>query len=656
MSDQRTAVRISEIDLLSAPERERVVWEWNRTEREYPAVTIAEAFEEQVLRTPSATALVFGTERVSYGELNERAERLAGWLAECGVGREVFVPLLLERSVSMVVAILGVLKAGGVYVPLETGLPGPRLRVLLKDARGPVLLTQQSLVEELEKAGGFPGAVSCAEDWPGLSGRPVPRDPGTVEDAAYVNFTSGSTGRPKGVVVPHRGVIRLVKGAEYVQLGPADVVLQMSTYAWDAATFEIWGALLNGGRLVLVDREQVLDFAELGRVLKSERITVVFLTTSLFNRIVDDAPDLLEGLRTVLTGGEAASPDRLRRAVPSPAAAPRPPVHRRTETTAFSTWHEVQVEEASVTSGRPQPARRLLHVYGPTENTTFSTWHEVTVGDVGVPIGRPLSNSTAYVLDEELRPVPIGVVGEIYLGGDGLARGYLGQADQTAAAFVPHPFVAGARMYRTGDLGRWREDGEIEFEGRADHQVKIRGHRVELGEVESALRSHPGVKDGVAVLRETPQGDKQLVAYVVAWEEGLAAETLRRSLGETLPEYAVPAVVVPLLELPLTATGKVDRRRLPEVNAAPLVPEGHYVAPRTEIEARIAQVWQEVLGLDRVGVDDNFFDLGGHSLSSIRIVARLRERGIPLQVEDIFEHQTVGQLAAVVDTQTPSVT
>jgi amino acid adenylation domain-containing protein len=533
------------------------------------------------------------------------------------VGPEVLVPLLYERSADMVVSLLAVLKAGAGYVPLEPELPPLRLKGLLERLPCPVLLTQRSRLGELQAAGGFAGEVLCSEEWERLESESE-ADLGeavAAEAVAYVNFTSGSTGQPKGVLVPQRGVVRLVKGADYLQIGPQDVLLQLSTYAWDAATFEIWGALLNGARLVLLERDQVLDFKTLAQVLRREAVTVLYLTTALFNRVVDEGLGMLSGLRCLIVGGERASAAHFARA-------------------------------AAELSGV-----ELINEYGPTENTVFSTWHRVVGGEEAVAIGRPVANSTVYVLDGELRPVPLGVVGEIYLGGDGLARGYLGSAELTAAAFVPHPWGEGERVYRSGDLGRWGAEGELHFVGRADEQVKLRGHRIEPAEIEAALRAHERVKDAVVVLREKEGADKDLVAYVVGPEAGApGVEELRRHLAARLPEYMVPAVFVALSELPLRSTGKVDRRRLPEVDGQRPGLAVSYRAPSTELESTVAQVWCEVLGLEAVGVEDNFFDLGGYSLKTIQVRSRLQRRlGLEVPLRLVFERPTVGQQAAALE-------
>jgi tyrocidine synthetase-3 len=508
-------------------------------------------------------------------------------------------------------------KAGGAYAPLEPDTPSARLRTLLDDLRSPVLLTQRLLVDRVEAAGGFAGEVCCLdEELDGLP-QPAPAAAGaghSAERLAYVNFTSGSTGRPKGVLISHRAVARTLIGADYLQVRPDDAFLQVSTYAWDAATFEIWGALLAGARVVLVRREDVLDFDRLAAIVGRERITVMYLTSPLFNQVIDQAPQALRGLRTLMVGGETASPPHFARA------------------------------------RQHLAGTRLINEYGPTENTVFSTWQlvdRVEPGAAAIPIGRPLANSTAYVLDRDLRPLPVGAAGELFLGGAGLARGYLNRPGRTAEAFVPSPFQPGERLYRTGDLARWRADGTLDFLGRRDFQVKIRGHRVEPAEVEHVLTEHPAVHDAVVAVVEPPGGERQLVGYLAA-PEGVGEPELRAFLADRLPAYMVPARLVLLDRLPLAPNGKVDRAALPVPDQAERATP--YVAPRNPTEARLAEIWAEVLAVERVGIDDDFFELGGHSLSATRAVYRVREAfEVELPLRRLFECRTVARLAAAVE-------
>ncbi|HVS00369.1 MAG TPA: amino acid adenylation domain-containing protein, partial [Thermoanaerobaculia bacterium] len=601
----------SELPLLAPAERWQTLQEWNDTARAFPkAFCLQDLFAEQAARTPHAVAVSFENRRLTYRELDEQANRLAQWLIDRGVGMDGLVALLVERSLEMIVALVGILKAGGSYAPLEPGLPPSRLRWLLDDVRSPVLLTQTALLPEVEAAGGFDGPV-LRMDGEGLEGPALAaRVPSHPLQLAYVNYTSGSTGRPKGVVVPHLGVTRLVMNPDYMELGPDDVILQLSTYAWDAATWEIWGALLNGGHLVMIPRETVLDFRRLARVLVEERITALYLTTALFNQFVEQEGDSLAGLSTLIIGGETASVPHFQKAVER--------LHRT----------------------------RIINEYGPTENTSYSSWQLVrsTPEQGALPIGKPLSSSTVYVLDRGLQPMPLGLPGELFLGGDGLARGYLGRPDLTAERFVPHPFATGERLYRTGDLGAWRPDGTLDFLGRMDFQVKIRGHRIEPAEVEDAIKRHEGVEDAVVLAYEPVPQDRRLVAYVVG---DVVVDELRHSLRERLPDYMVPASFVTLAALPLAPTGKVDRKALPPPE--PQSSGESFVAPRTQIEKVLADTWAEILGRERVGVADDFFALGGHSLLAVRLMARIEHLfGVKLPIALLFEAPTLGHLAAAI--------
>jgi amino acid adenylation domain-containing protein/non-ribosomal peptide synthase protein (TIGR01720 family) len=485
--------RLEELPLLTTFEERQLTVAWNQTTTDYPRnATLAELFEAQVERDAECVAACFDGRQLRYGELNKRANQLAHALIQRGVGPGSLVAISLERSLEMVVGVLGVIKSGAAYLPLDPGYPGERLSWMLRDGGCGLLLTRRSGPGSLA----VPEGVEVIElDVEGgeLGGQPEsnPSGQGRPEDLAYVMYTSGSTGRPKGVCVPQRGVVRLVCQTEYIKLGAEDRVGQLSNFSFDAATFEIWGALLNGARLVGVKREVSLEPEELERHIRREGITTLFLTTSLFNQVVAEVPGIFGGLRQVLFGGSAVDPQ----------------------------WVRVVLEE-----GAPE---RLLHVYGPTENTTFTTWHEVKELEGKtrtVPIGRPISNSQVYVLDGQGRLAPVGVPGELYVAGDGLALGYWGQEEMSAERFVPNPFSreAGARMYRTGDLVRWRSGGVIEFLGRLDEQVKIRGFRVEPGEIEAALAAHPQVKEALVLAREDVAGDKRLVAYVVPQGAGSA--------------------------------------------------------------------------------------------------------------------------------------
>ncbi|HEX2207249.1 MAG TPA: amino acid adenylation domain-containing protein [Longimicrobium sp.] len=594
-------VRLSALELLDGDERRLLLETWSGAAAAGPVDgSIHALFQAQAARTPDAVALIGGDGAVSYAELDARANRLARHLAARGVGPETRVGVCLERGVEVVVSVLAILKAGGAYVPLDPGDPAERLRAMMDDAAVAVLVT--------DRAG--PRAL------------------------AYVMYTSGSTGTPRGVAVEHRGVVRLVRGAGYVSLGPDETILQAAPVSFDASTLEVWGALLNGGRLALLEGGTP-SAGELGRALVRHGVTTVWLTAGLFQVMVEERLDDLAGVRQLLAGGDVLSVEAVRR-----------------------------VRERF-------PALRLVNGYGPTENTTFTCCHTIDDRWDGgpVPIGTPISRTTVYVLDGAMRPVPAGVPGELYAGGAGVARGYLDRPALTAEKFVPDPFGTepGARLYRTGDRVRWREartgerakarerDGSretadasashaLQFLGRLDAQVKVRGFRIEPGEIEAALRRHPGVAECAVAAREDAPGGRRLVAYVVGVAE---AGELRAHLRRTLPDYMVPAAFVRLERLPLTANGKVDRGALP----APEYDAGEaFVAPRTPVEEALAEIWAEVLGRDRVSVHENFFDAGGHSLLAMRLVSRVRDAlGAELPLRAVFEGPTVAGLAGRVE-------
>jgi amino acid adenylation domain-containing protein len=538
------------------------------------------------------------------------------------VGRGQRVAVLAERSPELVAAFLAILKAGGAYLPLDPAYPTERLAFMLEDAGAPLLLT-----DDPGRTGALERAVPILvldPSWSAWADQPTsdPAPQATGEDLAYVMYTSGSTGTPKGVCIPQRAISRLVVNADYVALRADDVVAQASNASFDAATFEIWGALLCGARLVVVPRETLLAGDALAGAIEGQGITTLFLTTALFNELARLAPPALRRLRHLLFGGEAVDPRAVRRVL----------------------------AEA--------PPGRLLHVYGPTETTTFATWQLVTAvpeGATTVPIGRPLANTTAYVLDPHRRAVPIGVPGELYLGGPGVALGYLDRPELTAEKFVPDPFSPepSARLYRTGDLVRTRADGAIEFLGRLDQQVKLRGFRIELGEIEAALSSHPAVRDAVVAVHEDELGTRRLVAYVVPGREPLPVDDLRAALGARLPDYMVPAAFVALGALPLTVNGKLDRRALPAPSFARPDDGPRDDAPRTATEKILAGIWAQVLGLDEVGIHESFFDLGGDSILSMQVVARARNAGLDVHPTHLFTYDSIAELALVVEAVKP---
>ncbi|WP_437299547.1 non-ribosomal peptide synthase/polyketide synthase [Sorangium sp. So ce426] len=615
--------RVEDISIASEVER-KVLEGTNATRMEYPADRcLHELIEQQVRRTPEAIAASYEGELLSYAALNARANQVARRLRALGVGPGVLVGMFVERSLEMMIGLLGILKAGGGYVPLDPEYPAERLAYMVRDAQPTVLLTQERL---LERAPSTQGVVWCLDrDWIEADGLGTGDLPSLThpEDLAYCIYTSGSTGRPKGVVVCHRSVVNFLSTIrESPGLDASDRVLGLTSLSFDIAGLELYLPLLVGARVVLVGREAASDAEALLEHVGREGITVMQATPATW-RMLSQSPGFGAMPRCkVLCGGEALPADLAGRLI--------------------------------------QHAGRVWNLYGPTETTIWSSRHALDSDRPEPLLGRPIGNTTMFVLDERMSPAPVGVVGELYIGGDGLARGYLHHPELTAVRFVPNPFggVAGERLYRTGDLVRYRPDGCIEYIGRCDHQVKIRGHRIELGEIEARLLEQDGVRAAVAVAREDAPGTKRLVAYVVPALAGLESETgeaprrfreeLHQALKAALPEYMVPSVYVLLAELPLTANGKVNRNALPLPRESQV--QKDYVAPRSELEKRLLEIWSEVLGVERIGVRDSFFELGGHSLLVAQVVSRVRKQlDVELPLRALFEARTVVELAARVE-------
>ncbi|WP_281174023.1 non-ribosomal peptide synthetase [Andreprevotia chitinilytica] len=662
---------VATLGILSVAERRQLVTDWNATATDYPRVSIQALFEQQVAAAPERVAALFGGDEsrnskshqpfahsaaasglplfeggprgistpsplempqksplaplheggngssdvaevgfeqaLSYGELNRRANQLAHALRARGVGPDVLVGLCAERSFEALVGVLGILKAGGAYLPLDPALPAQRLAYILSDAAPALVLSHG----EAWAALGLDGVPSLRLDDASLPGLPNhnPTDVTSPDHLAYVMYTSGSTGQPKGVLVTHRNVVRLVRETHYFSLDADARVLQLAPTTFDATTFELWAPLLNGA-VVALPAPGRLTLAAIGEFIESQRIDTLWLTSALFNQMVDHELPRLVKARHVLAGGEALSPPHV---------------------------------AAFLAAGG-----RLTNGYGPTECTTFSCTEAVSgeIDGAAIPIGKPIANAQTYILDANLEPVPVGVAGELYIAGDGLARGYLNRPDLTAEKFVPNPYAAaGSRMYRSGDLARYLPDGRIDYLGRIDQQVKLRGFRIELGEIEATLMALPGVRDAVVLAREDEPGDKRLVAYVVAdGGQEIEVSMLREQLTQRLPDYMVPAHFLVLDQLPLTPNGKVDRKALPAPERH--TDEANFVAPRNTTETQLAAIWAEVLKLDRIGIHDNFFELGGHSLLATQIMSRTRrELGVDIPLNVIFETPTIAALA-----------
>jgi amino acid adenylation domain-containing protein len=582
-----------------------------------PARPVHLLVEDQVRRTPDAPALSCDGVTLTYRQLDRRANRLAARLVGSGAGPERVVGVLAERSAELVVALLAILKTGAAYAAFEADLPATRLRQQLTDARAAIVLAQPGLRDQLPDEATVlplePATDADGADEPARVGVDVHPDA-----LAYVSFTSGSTGVPKGACVPHRAVSRLVRQPDWADFGPGDVFLQLAPVAFDASTLEIWGALTTGASLAVHPAGPV-STTLLARTLVDAEVSVAWLTAGLFDRMVRGHLDSFAGLRHVLAGGDVVPAHRVR-----------------------------QLLDAC-------PGLVFSNGYGPTENTTFTTVSTSAQPPEGtsVPVGRPISGTRVRVLDPLLRPVPVGVPGELYAGGEGLARCYAGRPADTAARFVPDPFAAlpGSRLYRTGDLVRWLPDGSLDFLGRADRQIKVQGYRVEPGEIEAALTRHPDVRQAVVVSQADGSQGKRLLAYITACSPEDDDPTdlgrrLRAELRAELPAYMVPSAVLVLGDLPLNRNGKVDRAALPAARRLPRSLQSEYLPPRNALEAAVAEEWGDLLGVEPIGVQDDFFELGGHSLIAAELLTRLQRRfSVSVPARTLYLHPTVAELA-----------
>jgi amino acid adenylation domain-containing protein len=603
--------------LMPEAERKRVLVDWNQTALPRPAeARLHLMVEQQVDRTPDAPAVTYEGQTLTYRELDQRANQLAHHLLSLGVGPETPVGVCTDRSLEMVVALLGILKAGGAYVPIDPGYPQDRLAYMLQDSRVPVLLTQQHLVERLPASSAT--RVCLDSQWSQVQAHSTarPQVPVHAQGLAYIIYTSGSTGRPKGAMNFHQAICnRLLWMQEAYGLGAQDSVLQKTPFSFDVSVWEFFWTLMTGARLVVAKPGGHQDPAYLVNLIQQERITTLHFVPSMLQAFLEQpGVEQCRGLQRVICSGEALGAELVER------------------------FH------GKLSAG-------LHNLYGPTEAAVDVTFWQCLPGDKrrSIPIGRPVSNTQMYVLDGHMHPVPVGVAGELYIGGVQPARGYWNRPELTAEKFVPDPYASepGARLYRTGDLARFLPDGEIEYLGRIDNQVKVRGFRIELGEIESALLQHPALKEAVVVAREDVPGDKRLVAYYVAAEQAPTLEELRAHLGQRLPEHMVPAAFVPLVLMPLSPNGKLDRKALPAPEGLRLQADTPYVEPRTELERNLARLWQEVLGVEKVGIHDRFFDVGGNSLLLVRAHGRLRaELGLEISLTELFKYPSISALAA----------
>jgi amino acid adenylation domain-containing protein len=620
----------SRVPLLGAAERERLLVEWNRTEAEHPRCCVHQLFEAQAARTPDAVALVFEDRSLSYGELEARSNRLAHHLRALGVGPDVVVGLCVERSLEMVVGLLGVLKAGGAYLPLDPAYPRERLAFMLQDAGVAVLVTHEPAKATLEGLRHSLAALATLDldaDADAIARRPdTPPNPDLdPQNLAYVIYTSGSTGQPKGVMVQHQSVVGITAAnARLHHLRPEMPHLQMASFSFDIFTGDLVRALGSGGRLVLAPKDILIEAQALLRLIEAERIAIGEFVPVVLRNLIDHlegAGRILTGIETVICGADVWTPEDNRRL------------------------------QACLGTGVT-----VINTYGVTEATIDTSYIDLTQRDLAglatIPLGRPIANVNLYVLDAEFEPVPVGVTGEVHIGGVGVARGYLNRPGRTAERFVADPFGSGVRLYRTGDLGRYLPSGDVEFLGRNDFQVKIRGFRVELGEIEARLASRPEIQEAVVLAQETDAGDRRLVAYYTLADGGGSAinpEILRRCLLAEMMDHMVPAAYVRMEAMPLTPNGKLDRARLP-VPGAEAFPTRSYEPPVGSVETSLAKVWAEVLGVARVGRHDNFFELGGHSLLAVRVVSRLRQAGIDVSLQALFGNASLASLATALQT------
>ncbi len=620
--------RISHLPLLTQMERYQLLGEWNDTQAEYPRnVCIHQLFEAQVEKTPDAVAVVFDNEQLTYRELNQRANQLAHFLKKLGVKPEVLVGICLEPSLNRVVGLLGILKAGGAYLPLDPTYPQKRLAFMLSDAQVLVLLTNEKLVKKLPDLTANPNQsvvyLDTKADAINQQSTSNPVHEVTPDNLVYVLYTSGSTGTPKGVLGCHRGAVNRLNWNPY-PFTQEDICCQKTSLNFVDSVWEIFAPLLHGRPTVIISDENLKDPHQLVQTLSTQQVTRIVLVPSLLRVLLDTFEDLqtrLPKLKYWVSSGEALSVelcDRFRERMPQ-----------------------------SI----------LINLYGSSEVAADVTWYDTTNRKFPqcVPIGRPISNMEVYVLDNYLQPVPIGVPGELYVSGEGLARGYLNRPELTAEKFISNPFKIqnyySQWLYKTGDLACYLPDGNIKFLGRIDHQVKIRGFRIELGEIEDVLSQYPEVQEAVVIVREDRPGDKRLVAYIVPnQEQVLNTSKLRNSLKEQLPDYMVPSVLVVLEALPLIPNGKVDRQALPVPEQRHSEPETAFVTPQTPIEKELANIWSEVLNIEQVGIYDNFFDIGGHSLIATQLMSRVRTRlGVEIPLRELFGSPTIKELSEIVE-------
>ncbi|MCZ8026424.1 MAG: amino acid adenylation domain-containing protein, partial [Microcystis sp. LE19-10.1B] len=641
--------RVSQLPLLTKVEQQQLLIDWNNTEVDYPAnKCIHQLFEEQVERTPNAVAVTYENESLTYRELNNRANQLAHYLRKLGVKADTLVGISLERSLEMMVGLLGILKAGGAYVPLDPDYPQERLSFMLEDSQVKVLVTQAKLVKSIPE---HQAQLICLDtEWEKIA-QNITSNPESVakpENLIYIIYTSGSTGKPKGVLVNHSNVVRLFAATDaWYNFNSQDVWSLFHSYAFDFSVWEMWGALLYGGRLVVVPYLVTRSPEAFYQLLYQEKVTILNQTPTAFRQLIQ-AEESLKGSFPLSRGDRSSTTDNdlsLRLVIFGGEAL---------EINSLQPWFQRHGDQC------PQ----LVNMYGITETTVHVTYRPLSMNDLDSTasvIGRPIPDLQVYLLDQHLQLVPVGVPGEMYVGGAGVTKGYLNRPELTTERFIPSPFEKDevipptplnkggnepSKLYKTGDLARYLPDGNIEYLGRIDNQVKIRGFRIELGEIEALLASHPQIWETVVIVRDDATGDKRLVAYIVPQsEKTITINEIRQFLKAQLPGYMIPNAFVILDALPLTANGKIDSRALPPPESSS-EPSDKYVAPRTPIEDILVTVWSEVLKVEKVGINDNFFELGGHSLLATKLVAQIRDRlKVELPLRQLFNSATLAELA-----------
>jgi len=605
---------LKKIDIISNQEKYQIIEKFNDNKSSYPDhKTIIEIFEKQVEKIPDSIAVFFNGKKLTYKELNEQANQLAHYLKNnYKISPDDFVGIILERSEIMIIAILGILKSSGAYLPIEPDIPEKRIQHMLNDTNVSVVLTQKKYKELLNNQSSL--FLDDFFNHQSESNKNL-NHINNASDLAYVMYTSGSTGKPKGVLIEHRSVVRLVKNTNYSSIKATDNILQLSNYAFDGSTYDIFGALLNGATLYMITPDLLYSIEGLCSFIAENNINITFITTALFNKIIDTVPKVITCFDKIYFGGQDASLKHVKKAL----------TYRKKEDS-------------------------IVHVYGPTENTTFSTYYIVeNIKDnwISIPIGAPISNSQAYILDNDLNPVPVGIVGELYVGGDGIARSYLNREHLTAEKFIDSPFIKEKKIYKTGDLAKWLSDGNIDFLGRKDEQIKIRGFRVETGEIENNLLKHPSIVQAFIVPGETNNGNKELIAYIVG-KEKLNISTIRNFLAQDLPDYMIPAYFIQIQSLPLNINGKVDKDALPDPDSVGMDIGVEYESPQNEREIQLAQTWEQVLNRKPIGINDNFFALGGDSIKAIQIISHLKQKNLKLEIRNLFLYPTIAELAGYI--------